>query len=1467
MVDPQGIVETAAPIAFRASKHVVEYALQRDDLYRFLKLAAGGLDELRDEELDELRRAIGGVDFWTAMYDPGTDSLDSNLFEQVRPCLRSGDWGDTAAHYIVRRLLEIGLAHTRPPLFAKVIDARIARLATNQAEQFRRLDEALMIAHAGLYDSVISEKDELQRVKSLLHRVLDALPSDDPASVADVLRYLDCLVDDLNRDPWPHDTETEGPVLRPTDLERTLRLRRVDDGTPRLAAPESADEIAEQAQHLVILGGPGAGKTWFARRVARRTAIKAAEGLRSGLGIEDVELPLYSTCEHFLNASGSPREAAVKASVDTRSDLGPRVPHRLRSLFGERTHQVLLVLDALDEASGATKPFDHALISGWRVMTTSRPGSWTDQWGRPEDDERLTVGTLEPLTYPWDVERFIATWFKHSPAAGRSLRSNLKSRRRHQQWATVPLLLTFMCLIGRRGQLPRSRRELFEQVLHRLLEMGWRHTPAQETEADGRLIDTARQWAWSAATNEPFSGLGAWSETFQAHLPPAGLAPEDLQRLDTVAVKVGPKDPGLRTVPRRFVHRAIREHLVAQHLCSLPRDDAVQALLPHLWFDTTWDEIVPVAIGMHPLRDELLRSLLAECPAHLADEPHRIAARQVETSLLALAEETSPEEWDESNRAMLHGLRRQRALTETRLVANSAHWTDSNAAARAQLVSALPKADEWSLHQLLAGLVALAPTEEDRPAIRGELVAALRTAKRAQLPSLLSTLVMLEPTEDEQFAARADLLANLGDLSPERPRSLLDLVGILVLLDPTEEDCQAARGHMLATLPEAGPGLLPALLERLLALQPTEQDLESARGHVLATLPEARPGQLPALLEKLLALQPTEQDRRNACGHLLATIPCSDSGHRPDLLQALTALTSTQQDREDVRAQLLGSLPDTSPERLAGVVATLMALEPTEHEQLEVRARLLPAINRADPWVQPGLLEGLIAVTSTEQDREAARAELLAILPNTDPQCVRGVLAALVALQPTELECQRARTYVFSRLTATHREHLPALLTVLLSLNPTSEDRATARAQLISAIPQATQQLVPALLRTFGALASTERDRHAARAELLAILPNTPRTQLPELLDTLVQLKPTEQDRQAARAYLLTNLSSTDLTRLGGLLRALLSLEPSEEERSDACALVLCVLPSADQRQLLALLKTLVALEPTEQDLETAREQLLAALPDTDPDLRTGLLLTLVVLTSTEQDRQAARAELLAILPNTPRTQLPELLKTLVQLTSTEQDRHAARAELLAILPNTPRTQLPELLDTLVQLKPTEQDRQAARAELLAILPNTPRTQLPQLLRALVQLKPTEQDRQAAIPHLLATLSESDPRRLPELLQTLAALEPAGQDRETVRVHLLALLAEGGSQPIPELVAGTQAVLEHPGMGPVGHRGLAANQPCSHPCTGALTPACCGTPTWTPTHPGMSGVSRPGESGDSVLTPRRVTERLTSVVC
>ena len=599
------------------------------------------------------------------------------------------------------------------------------------------------------------------------------------AAVSEVREYLKARIGDWDRSVWHPDKQ------HPSTLERRLKARKTGRNAASAAdAVLSADEALAGQRMLVVLGGPGSGKTWLARRYARQAAQAALQQLEDGAGLDEVELPLFTTWDQWTKIQGlATRESLVAASF--ASGLGHSDPGaadtvaRLQRTFMQADVEVLMVVDSLDEAAdrqvgpAADRLHELTSIPNWRVVVTSRPAAWDATSRNPaEPAERLLVVALQDLTYPDDVEPFVQAWFAAEPGRGQALVDQIREREQLVATAVSPLMLTFYCLLTETAAdpsapLPARRRKLYRSLVRRLLAGRWQaNQPGLDAgpdldECEGLLA----QWAWRIVQQwTTLAGLGDWGETFvQPTRPRLDQAPA----IDHVAPKVTVDDE--MRVTRRFVHRTVLEHFVAEHIAAVDVDEARDILLPHLWFDPAWRVAAPAAIAAHNYEQRgVLFQRLLDLARHPATDPARQAARrEFDQLLLAIAQESDPEDWEIDHQHVLDDCRVRSATRDPAAITRSAHWTGSNDQARRALLAALPNADPWDAGRLAEALVGLEPTVEERAHAREGLLAALPNADPRVAGWLVEALVGLEPTVEERAHAREGLLAALPNADPQ----------------------------------------------------------------------------------------------------------------------------------------------------------------------------------------------------------------------------------------------------------------------------------------------------------------------------------------------------------------------------------------------------------------------------------------------------------------------------------------------------------------------------------------------------------------------------------------------------------------------------------------------------------------------------------------------------------------------------
>ena len=454
------------------------------------------------------------------------------------------------------------------------------------------------------------------------------------------------------------------------------------------------------------------------------------DALAAGSEVDEIELPLFTTCARLsaTPSSYSIRRAVVASALGQLPDLGgSRITEAVRMLFEERNAPTLLAADSLDEARGADDRIRQAdtLPPAWRIILTGRPGSWNRQVAVGEKDLIRRVTHLQPLRYPQDVQELIWKWFSGRPERARSLSAQIFRQPALQQAATVPLILAFYCIIGGDEPLPARRADLYAKVIRRMFTGRWRgggnSYPDQQA-----CLDILRSWAWSAAEDHPVSWVGAWQDEF---LTPQVRRPiDDQDALDHIAVPLGPSDLDSGMRKRRFVHRSLHEHLVAEHVVlEVSASDAAQELLKHLWYDPDWEYAGPAALAMHPYRGQVLKEIIRhvtgseQLGVNLASIDD---CWQIRLFLARVARESVESAWPPDAAELIGQARLDLFKSKSYDISDiiTPNWPTSNGPIIESLLAQLGDQPDYpSAYGLTETIAELYPTEQERTQIRQTL--------------------------------------------------------------------------------------------------------------------------------------------------------------------------------------------------------------------------------------------------------------------------------------------------------------------------------------------------------------------------------------------------------------------------------------------------------------------------------------------------------------------------------------------------------------------------------------------------------------------------------------------------------------------------------------------------------------------------------------------------------------------------
>jgi hypothetical protein len=840
-----------------------------------------------------------------------------------------------------------------------------------------------------------------------------------------------------------------------------------------------ADSVLMSAEfsRLVILGGPGAGKSWVARRIAIASARRGLEQLENKVPLNQIELPLFVLTAPFfarVEQSTSVWQALVTQAIRQleRSLPNQRSMDRLRRMLEPRTDRYVLIIDGLDEAGrlGTTTAEDifNALIQpDSRLVVTSRPGSWRGQLDMKvkssarEGEGKTGIVELQSLK-PAQVRQFIESVLGKS-AAAKHILGHLATHPALADLACVPLVARLLA-IAAAGAPVETLHDIYDRAINRILRGEWRTAESsQDLEPYKRARNEARHLAWLAATeqNDALSGLAAWTDTIDDDLPV--LDPDTGRAFDNV-VPVVERDIENLTERRQFIHQTLRERLVADYITTLPVEDAANALEPHLWFDETWKSIVPACVVFHPKRNKLLSRLLFGT-TNIPDDPvHAFRLRDGLGELRSMLGRIPTEAPDFSCaddpvlRQVIEQLP-ELGSNRTRLLNERAEFEQPHLTDRTQLAHDLPRGVLGSIDKIESRIHDAGFSVDERWELSKSIQQLLMDTRRLASDGTLLTrrhlAVTLAALKHEPTIAevRTHLVETL---SRADAHAATDIVTAVVALKPTENERRLVIPPALQAL--AAPGIYAwdatILVNSLISLEPSREERKAA-GRALAQKiqSEKSAGWTHQLIQAFGKCGPSAEEIAGLIMRTFSGGVYRDHDYRDQKMikDGLYALAAASENPDDVLLELVRAALREAPGSEKIAMIELLSSRATSRGRDHAVRELREALVASDRWIYFGS-SLLLCLEAPTEVRSTVIERLLAEFDKPNAPFV-SIGQEIAALGPTASQRDAAIRHELTWMRDPDDTAVTGAAKTIARLNPEPEDREQALSLLRQRIP------------------------------------------------------------------------------------------------------------------------------------------------------------------------------------------------------------------------------------------------------------------------------------------------------------------------------------------------------------------------------------------------------------------------------
>jgi len=749
----------------------------------------------------------------------------------------------------------------------------------------------------------------------------------------------------LQARPQPQRRPLEPP--RP-DLEPSPERLEAAGAPPEEPAPPPPPvplgQALREAEHLALLGEPGAGKSTALQFIGLCFA-RAKEGWHTErLGVEEPLIPvlLQLPVQAEALARGETLWDALCAEVRCRLQACTDAEAKTLLRAGSDEKRLLVLLDGLDEVREAERAavieqIQRFVHSGrGRVVVASRPAGFSSLVGvkeytlKPfEDPEKEAL----PYLRGW-LQALKPEWAPQAEEKARRLLEEMRARPALARLLNNPLLLRLSAeYYVRTGRVAESRAALYEAWV----EEAWRRALARGAPADqkGAALQALEALSWHFQT-----GGSHGEEALRKGLERAGLPdPQGLLRLlregTGLLARFAGEQEGRTVYSYFFAHQTVQEYFVARRLQraweTSPRR-TFAFLRPRLHLPA-WREPLALLAGMLP-EEEALALLRRIQRAKSPGERH---------------------------------LRRDLFLAAD-LARESGRWEAARAHLLPVLIGAL-RDEAWWIRRAAAEILGNIGDPQAVPALIGALRderdkggwvrwAAAEALGKVGTPALSDLIRVLQDKDWMARWAAAGALGKIGD-----SRALPNLIGAL---QDENEDVRKVAAESLGKIGD--PQAIPTLIE---ALRDESWLVRHAATEALGRIGISA---VPALLR---ALEDEGAEVRRAAAEALGEI--GDP-------QTVPALVATLRDKDwGVRRAAVWALGKIGSPALPILVKAL------QDETLGARDVVVRALgNTGDPQAVPLLLGAV-----RDKDAGVRRAAAGALGRIGDPQALPALIGAL----------------------------------------------------------------------------------------------------------------------------------------------------------------------------------------------------------------------------------------------------------------------------------------------------------------------------------------------------------------------------------------------------------------------------------------------------------------------------------------